>query len=51
MSPPIQPNVNGPSDTSNYDSYSDTEEEATPLSVSQDPFGSFATIVTDPTMS
>ena len=48
LTPPIQPQVNGASDTSNFDAYPDTLNEAVPFSASADPFSGFSAIVTSP---
>jgi len=49
LTPPIQPKVSGPDDTSNFDPYPDTANEPTPFAAASDPFANFDAIVTDPT--
>lgn len=48
LTPPIQPKVTGPCDTSNFDPYPDTMNEPVPFTSGSDPFASFNTIVSDP---
>lgn len=49
ITPPINPTVSGPDDTSNFDPYPESPTEATPYTGAVDPFAKFATIVSDPT--
>mmetsp|Transcript_10064 Transcript_10064/g.17688 ORF Transcript_10064/g.17688 Transcript_10064/m.17688 type:complete len:337 (+) Transcript_10064:213-1223(+) len=48
ITPPIQPQVSGSNDTSNFDPYPDTLNDPVPFTAGSDPFGTFDTIVSDP---
>jgi len=45
VEPPIKPQVSGPSDTSNFDPYPDSVNEAQPFEATPDPFDAFDCVV------
>eukprot|EP00516_Mucochytrium_quahogii_P002826 CAMPEP_0203756554 /NCGR_PEP_ID=MMETSP0098-20131031/9821_1 /ASSEMBLY_ACC=CAM_ASM_000208 /TAXON_ID=96639 /ORGANISM=" , Strain NY0313808BC1" /LENGTH=333 /DNA_ID=CAMNT_0050648481 /DNA_START=140 /DNA_END=1138 /DNA_ORIENTATION=- len=50
LTPPIQPEVEGPCDTTNFDPYPDSMNEPVAYTAANDPFASFSSCVLDPTV-